>query len=94
MVTRLLPGRFLSLLPIPTDFRERNALELEDFPEYIAELNPSQRQKIDNLAVEIVRSNDTNDPIFEFRVEGHADVARRTSVRSEQITHSMSWPTR
>src|ERR1019366_2353952 len=32
------------------------------------------------LAVRIIKSNQTNDPIFGFRVEGHADVARTIPV--------------
>jgi hypothetical protein len=66
-------------LPNPVNFRERVALELDGFSEYAAEITPDQQQKIDDLAAEIVRSNQTNDPIFAFRVEGHADIARRIS---------------
>jgi outer membrane protein OmpA-like peptidoglycan-associated protein len=66
-------------LPDPVNFRERVALELDGFSEYAAEVTPEQQQKIDALAVEIIRSNQTNDPIFAFRVEGHADIARRIS---------------
>lgn len=76
--------RVLAKLPIPVNFRERQALELDGFPEYIAQLAPGQLQAIDVLAGEIVRSNDTNDPIFEFRVEGHADVARRITDKAER----------
>jgi outer membrane protein OmpA-like peptidoglycan-associated protein len=71
-------------LPTPVNFRERVALELDGFPEYESELTPDQLQKIDALARAIVRSNDTRDPIFEFRVEGHADVARRISNTAER----------
>ena len=63
-------------LPIPTNFRVRQALELDRFSEFVTDISPAQQQAINALALEIVRSNDTNDPIFEFRVEGHADIAR------------------
>lgn len=63
-------------LPTPTNFRVRQALELDRFSEFVTDISPSQQQAINKLALEIVRSNDTNDPIFEFRVEGHADIAR------------------
>ena len=82
-ILRLRP-RVLAKLPIPVNFRERQALELDGFPEYIAQLAPGQLQAIDLLAREIVRSNDTNDPIFEFRVEGHADIARRIADKAER----------
>jgi hypothetical protein len=64
-------------LPTPVNFREREALELDGFPEYMADVTSEQRKAIDDLATQIIKSNDTNDPIFEFRVEGFADVARR-----------------
>ena len=69
----------LRRLPTPVNFRERIALELDGFSEYASEVSPEQQQKIEDLAAEIVKSNDTSDPIFEFRVEGHADIARRFS---------------
>jgi outer membrane protein OmpA-like peptidoglycan-associated protein len=71
-------------LPTPVNQRERIALELDGFPEYESDLTSDQLQKIDDLAKEIVRSNDTRDPIFEFRVEGHADVARRIANPAER----------
>lgn len=71
-------------MPTPINFREREALELDGFPEYITEVTPEQFKKIDDLATQIVKSNDTNDPIFEFRVEGFADVARRIGDRKER----------
>lgn len=64
-------------LPTPVNGRERMALELDGFSEYATEVTPEQRKAIDALAVEIIKSNVTNDPIYEFRVEGFADVARR-----------------
>src|SRR3954468_15735940 len=73
----LLHGQAARRLPIPVNFRERPALELDGFSEYAAEITPDQRKAIDALALEIVKSNDTNNPIFEFRVEGFADKARR-----------------
>ena len=82
--SHLLLGQAVGKLPTPVNFRERVALELDGFPEYESDLTPDQLQKIDALAKEIVRSNDTRDPIFEFRVEGHADVARRISNPSER----------
>ena len=63
-------------LPTPTNFRVRQALELDRFSEFVTDISPAQQQAINALALEIVKSNDTNDPIFEFRVEGHADIAR------------------
>lgn len=71
-------------LPNPVNFRERVALELDGFSEYAAEVTPEQREKIDQLAVEIIRSNQTSDPIFAFRVEGHADIARRIGNATER----------
>jgi hypothetical protein len=71
-------------LPTPVNFRERIALELDGFSEYASEVTPQQQQQIEDLAAEIVKSNDTNDPIFEFRVEGHADIARRFSDPNER----------
>ena len=74
---RLLVPRLAQLLPIPTNFRESVALELDGFSEYMAEVTPQQKAAIEELAERIIRSQQTKDPIFEFRVEGHADVARR-----------------
>lgn len=71
-------------MPTPVNFREREALELDGFPEYITDVTPEQRKAIDDLAAQIIKSNDTNDPIFEFRVEGFADVARRIADRNER----------
>lgn len=64
-------------LPTPVNGRERMALELDGFSEYATEVTAEQRNAIDALAVDIIKSNATNDPIYEFRVEGFADVARR-----------------
>lgn len=64
-------------LPTPVDFRERAALELDGFPEYITDITPAQRKAIEDLAVQIIRSNETSNPIYAFRVEGFADIARR-----------------
>jgi hypothetical protein len=61
----------------PVDFRERAALEIDGFPEYMVDATADQRQRIEALAEAIVRSRGTRDPIFAFRVEGHADTARR-----------------
>lgn len=83
-LTHFLHAQAIGKLPTPVNFRERAALELDGFPEYESDLTPAQLQKIDALAREIVRSNDTNDPIFEFRVEGHADIARRISNPAER----------
>ena len=84
MVQPIVRGQLRSQLPTPVNFRERQALELEDFPEYVADMTLAQRQAIETLAIEIIRSNDTNDPIFEFRVEGHADIARRIANPAER----------
>ncbi|BDU16738.1 OmpA family protein [Lysobacter auxotrophicus] len=64
-------------LPTPVDFRERAALELDGFPEYITDITPAQRKAIEDLAIQIIRSNETSQPIYAFRVEGFADIARR-----------------
>lgn len=72
-----LPRVFAQAMPVPINFRERAVLELDGFPEYAAEVTAEQKARIDELAKDIIRSNDTSDPIFEFRVEGHADIARR-----------------
>ena len=72
-----LPRVFAQAMPVPVNFRERPALELDGFPEYEAEVTAEQKDKIEELAKEIVKSSDTSDPIYEFRVEGHADIARR-----------------
>lgn len=73
-----------STLPTPVNEREFVGLELEGFPEYIADLSPEQSKLIDDLALKIIASNQTNDPIFEFRVEGHADIARRIGDLKER----------
>lgn len=80
----LLPRVFAQAMPVPVNFRERVALELSGFSEYEAEVTAEQREKIDKLAREIIRSNDTRDPIYEFRVEGHADIARRIANPAER----------
>jgi hypothetical protein len=80
----LLRAQVARRLPAPTNFRERVALELDGFPEYIAEVTAEQRKAIDELAIQIIKSNQTNDPIFAFRVEGHADIARRIPNLSER----------
>ena len=67
-------------LPTPVNFRERLALELDGFPEFVSDISSQQQNLIDDLAVQIVKSNGTNDPIFEFRVEGFADIARTIAV--------------
>jgi len=63
-------------LAIPTNFRESEALELDNFPEFVSDISPQQQGAIDDLAVRMIKSNNTNDPIFSFRTEGHADIAR------------------
>ena len=63
-------------LATPTNFRESEALELDSFPEFVSDISPQQQAAIDDLAVRIIKSNNTNDPIFAFRTEGHADIAR------------------
>jgi hypothetical protein len=63
-------------LATPVNFRENAALELDNFPEFVSDIAPEQQVAIDNLAVQIIKSNNTNDPIFGFRTEGHADIAR------------------
>ncbi len=77
-------GQAIGRLPTPVNQRESVALELEGFPEYVADLTPDQIRLIDDLAVKIITSNQTNDPIFEFRVEGHADIARRIGDPQER----------
>ena len=65
-------------LPQVVNEREEVALELDHFTEYVTEPRPEHRKKLEDLAVRIIRSNNIgNDPIFQVRVEGHADVARR-----------------
>jgi outer membrane protein OmpA-like peptidoglycan-associated protein len=71
-----LRAQLASRLPQPVNFRVRQALELDRFSEFVTDISPKQKQAIENLALEIIQSNNTNDPIFEFRVEGHADIAR------------------
>jgi hypothetical protein len=68
-------------LPTPVNFRESVALELDGFSEFAVDVSAAQKQKIDDLALKIVKSNDTNDPIFEFRVEGFADVVQNPNIR-------------
>jgi hypothetical protein len=75
-----LRAQIANLLPTPVNFREEAALELEGFSEFVVDISADQQQKIDELAVQIIRSNNTNDPIFGFRVEGHADIARTIPV--------------
>jgi outer membrane protein OmpA-like peptidoglycan-associated protein len=69
-----------SRLPQPVDFRVRQALEIQRFSEFVTDISPKQKDEIEQLAREIVRSNSTNDPIYAFRVEGHADIARTIPV--------------
>ena len=71
-----LRAQVASQLPQPVNFRVRQALEIQRFSEFVTDISPTQQGAIDNLAREIVRSSTTNDPIFAFRVEGHADIAR------------------
>lgn len=63
-------------LPVPIDERESVALELSGFPEFVSDISPARLKAIDALAIEIIKSQETKDPIFEFRTEGHADIAR------------------
>lgn len=65
-------------LPTPVNFREQAVLELDGFSEFASEVTPEQDKEINKLALKIVKSNNTNDPIFAFRVEGHSDIIRRT----------------
>lgn len=67
-------------LPQPVNFRVRQALEIQRFSEFVTDISQKQKDEINQLALEIVRSDSTNDPIFEFRVEGHADIARTIPV--------------
>jgi hypothetical protein len=71
-----LRAQVASRLPQPVNFRVRQALEIDRFSDFVTDISPKQRDAIDKLALEIVKSNSTNDPIFAFRVEGHADIAR------------------
>lgn len=63
-------------LATPVNFRENVALELDNFPEFVSDISPQQQIAIDDLAVKIIKSNNSNDPIFGARTEGHADIAR------------------
>jgi len=63
-------------LPQIVNVREEQALELDSFPEFVTDIQPLHKQAIDDLALQIIRSNQTADPISEFRVEGFADIAR------------------
>ena len=67
-------------LPQVVNLREEQALELDNFPEFVTDLQPSHKKAIDDLALQIIRSNQTANPIFEFRVEGFADIARTIPV--------------
>jgi outer membrane protein OmpA-like peptidoglycan-associated protein len=80
--TPFLRAQVAQRLPTPVNFRSRQALEIEGFSEFSTEVTPEQLRKIEDLAVEIIKSNETRDPIFEFRVEGHADIARREPERT------------
>jgi hypothetical protein len=71
-----LRAQLANRLPTPVNFRERVALELDRFSEFVSDISPQQQKAINDLALQIVKSNNTNDPIFAFRVEGHADIAR------------------
>jgi hypothetical protein len=82
--TKFLQAQVAQRMPISVDFREHPVLELDGFSEYMANITPEQIKAIDDLAVQIVKSQDTNNPIFEFRVEGFADVARRIKKPDER----------
>ncbi|MFM0205609.1 hypothetical protein PQR53_38005 [Paraburkholderia fungorum] len=82
--TPLLRAQVARRMPTPVNFRERAALELDGFAEYSEDVTSEQFFAIDNLAAQIVKSNDTADPIYEFRVEGFADVARRYADPQER----------
>jgi hypothetical protein len=66
------------------NFREEEALELDSFSEFVVDISAAQRNEIDKLAEKIVKSNGTNDPIFAFRVEGFADIARTIPAGRER----------
>jgi hypothetical protein len=51
-------------------------LSSTNFPEFVTDILPEHKKAIDDLALQIIRSNQTADPIFAFRVEGFADIAR------------------
>lgn len=80
--TPFLRAQLANRLPQPVNFRVREALEIDRFSEFITDISQQQKDEINTLALEIVKSNSTNDPIFEFRVEGHADIARTIPPQS------------
>jgi hypothetical protein len=71
-------------MPTPINFRERTARELDGFSEFAVNVTPDQQDKIEELAVEIIKSNNTADPIFAVRVEGFADIVRNPNIRDER----------
>lgn len=87
----LLRAQVARRLPQPVNFRENVALEIEGFDEFetglvdVSDISPQKdsaaraqhKKEIEELAVKIIKSNTTNDPIFGVRVEGHADIAKR-----------------
>jgi outer membrane protein OmpA-like peptidoglycan-associated protein len=80
----LLRAQLANRLPQPVNFRVREALEIDRFSEFVTDISQQQKDEINTLALEIVKSNSTNDPIFEFRVEGHADIARTIPVGEQK----------
>ncbi len=69
--------RFLDVLP---NFTEA-LLRIDGYPEFatsVKDLKPEDQKKVKELAIKIVNSHKTNQPIVSFLVRGHADVALRT----------------
>lgn len=79
-----LRAQLANRLSTPVNFRESVALELDGFPEFVSDISAIHLKAIDDLALQIVKSNSTKDPIFAFRVEGHADIARTIPAGQRQ----------
>ena len=111
----LLRAQLALQLPQPVNFRENVALEIEGFDEFetgvadVSDISPRKdsparaqhKKEIEELAVKIIKSNSTNDPIFGVRVEGHADIAKRGAPISaaarkqiDQLRAGSRWPQR
>ncbi len=79
-----LRGQLAGRLPQIVNEREEAALELFGFSEYIVDPSPAHIDKINELAEKIIRSQQTKDPIVDFRVEGHADVPLKVPIEERK----------
>ena len=70
-------------MPIPTDFRTLEPIEIFGFPAHQVDLTPEHIRKIEEIAVRIIRSNQGNNPIWGVYVEGHADVVREAHLQKD-----------